>query len=157
MTDHDNDLAELDRVTEAIRSDRLDDAAVAAATERVWQRISTGLEHPIAGCADYQLLIPELVAGHLSPARALLVEDHTRECVPCRRALLAHRTGVATSAVAPTRAARRGVPRWARPTRAACRATSAACRPGSCRGRHWNIHLHYDIHFAPRTIFHPYG
>ncbi len=114
MTDHDRHLETLDLATEAIRSDRLDEAAVAAAAERVWQRISTGLEHPIAGCADYQLLIPELVAGRLTPGRALLVEDHTRQCVACRRALLAERGGASAVPAAPIRPSRRTAPRWAR-------------------------------------------
>jgi len=121
MTDHDRDLETLDRVTEAIRSDRLDEATVAAATTRVWQRISNGLEHPIAGCHDYQLLIAELVAGRLTPGRALLVEDHTRQCVVCRRALLAARGGAPEVPAAPILPSRRTVPRWARIAAAASR------------------------------------
>jgi len=114
MTDRTDDLEQLDRVTEAIRSDRLDDAAVSAATERVWPRISTAIEHPIEGCGDYQLLIPELVAGRLPAARALLVEDHTRECVTCRRALLAQRSATLRSTAEAVIPATRGLPGWVR-------------------------------------------
>ena len=39
--------------------------------------------------------IPAFVAGTLPEARALLVGDHTRECVACRRALMEARGGTA--------------------------------------------------------------
>ncbi len=47
----------------------------------------------LRGCADIQTLIPAFLGGTLSPARALLVGDHCRSCVPCRRVLKAARTG----------------------------------------------------------------
>jgi len=113
MTDRHDDLERLDQATAAIRSDRLDDGVVDAATERVWQRISTDLERPIQGCADYQLLIPALVAGRLPAARALLVEDHTRACIACRRALIARRSAALGPVAEPAPPARRGLPRRA--------------------------------------------
>ncbi len=48
-------------------------------------------------CADYQARMPALVAGTLPEAQRLLVEDHTRECIPCRRRLQAVRAGRAVS------------------------------------------------------------
>jgi len=115
MTERDRTHEQLDRLVESIRTDRLDDATVAEATERVWSRIAAGLEHPIHGCSDYQRLIPDLVAGRLPAARALLVEDHTRECVICRRTLLEARSGRPTAAVEqPSARAGRTIPRWAR-------------------------------------------
>ena len=58
------------------------------------------------GCDDFQSLIPAFVRGELAPARALLVEDHTRSCVPCRRALREAREGKAARPARP----RHGVP-----------------------------------------------
>ncbi|HEX6898693.1 MAG TPA: FecR domain-containing protein [Thermoanaerobaculia bacterium] len=89
-------------VNEPIDPKQVDDAAA-----RVWARLSQGAvaeapatavaEAPVAGslhgCEDFQTLIPAYLRGELSPARALLVEDHTRSCVPCRRALREAREG----------------------------------------------------------------
>ncbi len=46
----------------------------------------------ISGCSDFQTLIPAYLDGKLSTARTLLFEDHTNECIPCRRALKTQRT-----------------------------------------------------------------
>src|SRR5436305_13542356 len=57
------------------------------------------------GCDDFQALIPAYLRGELSPARALLVEDHTRNCIPCRRALRDAREAHPVQAAKPVRAA----------------------------------------------------
>ena len=99
----------LDQVTAGIRDERVDDATVSGATERVWAKLSTdarmmradrpqdagapmAADH-IEGCADFQTLIPSYLGGKLSEARALLLVDHTQECIPCRKALKQARGG----------------------------------------------------------------
>lgn len=106
-----NDENRLDDAVHQVVNEPLDPAEIEAATARVWQRLSQGAAaHAVPavsatsaapeahtgslkGCADFQALIPAYLAGELAPARALLVEDHTRGCVPCRRALREAREG----------------------------------------------------------------
>ena len=108
----------LDHAIEGIRRERIDGATVDLATSRVWARVAevsataegaqlipasaTVADH-ISGCADYQSLIPAYLRGELKPARRLLLEDHTHECVPCRKALKEARTGGRVAAVRATR------------------------------------------------------
>ncbi len=109
-----NDI--LDKAVAAVQSQEPDPSAVDAAVRRAAEAIASPAapvpvdEEPfvLRGCADIQSLVPAFVAGRLSPARALLVEDHTRSCVPCRRVLKAVRSGEplgapAADAPAPTR------------------------------------------------------
>src|SRR5215216_2520905 len=86
----------IDKVTAEIRNDKVDDALVSAAADRVWARVSaaageTEFQMPtvdrIEGCKDFQSLIPAYLAGKLSEARSLLLVDHTHECIPCRKAM----------------------------------------------------------------------
>jgi FecR protein len=86
----------LDKVTAEIRNESVDATAVSAAADRVWARVAaaageTEFKSPtvdhIEGCGDYQSLIPAYLAGKLSEPRALLLVDHTHECIPCRRAM----------------------------------------------------------------------
>src|SRR4051794_34180710 len=95
----------LDEAVTQVTGEPIDPQQVEAAAARVWARLSQGAEAPRAeephapaahnlhGCEDFQSLIPAYLRGELSPARALLVEDHTRNCVPCRRALREAREG----------------------------------------------------------------
>ena len=104
----------LDRVAAGIRSEEIDSEVVESAANRVWARLSTEsvMELPattiavdeIRGCADFQALIPAYLKKELSDARTLLLEDHTRECIPCRKALKAARSGVAQSVVSTSHA-----------------------------------------------------
>lgn len=109
------DEARLDQAISEIASTPVDEHEMAAAASRVRNKLAqfaaTGVapEEPIAplaptptihavhsplrGCEDFQAEIPAYLAGELPAARALLVEDHTRSCVPCRRALRTAREG----------------------------------------------------------------
>ena len=116
----------IDKATAEIRSERVDQNVVEGAAGRVWAKLSTEnatasapaahVDH-IRNCADFQTLIPEYLSGTLSPARSLLFEDHTHECIPCRKALKEARYGVAAIPVRPgaTRMSpsRRNAVRWA--------------------------------------------
>ncbi|HYY57941.1 MAG TPA: FecR domain-containing protein [Pyrinomonadaceae bacterium] len=92
----------LDRVTASIRDEEIDSALISSAAARAWSRLSVERTSAAAaeiapaklieGCADFQTLIPAYVRGDLSEARALLFEDHTHECIPCRKALKQART-----------------------------------------------------------------
>lgn len=97
MTDHSNDIdRQIELAAREIEAKQLDQQTETEAIDRVWEKISTdlGATRPLTSCEDFQTEIPAFVAGELSDARALLVGDHTRECVPCRRALLEARSGV---------------------------------------------------------------
>src|SRR5262245_28588701 len=96
----------LDDVTAQVSSERLDSQVVSSAAERVWARIAgeeaaaqAGIApvEQIRGCDDFQALIPAYLQGLLSSARTMLLEDHTRECVPCRKALKVARSGNRTA------------------------------------------------------------
>jgi len=124
---HDPDAA-LDQTLAGIRDEAIDPSVTEKAGARVWARLSlekgssSSSPAPVSApperirtCADVQSLLPAYLKGTLSPARALLVQDHTRECVPCRRALLEARSGV-TARVRPTAVEATGRPRvlrWA--------------------------------------------
>src|SRR5437870_2958861 len=97
----------LGQVTAGIRSEEVDSSVVNEATGRVWAQLSAvtdarrmradrpqdagapimGAPGRIEGCADFQSLIPTFLRGELSEPRALLLVDHTHECIPCRKAL----------------------------------------------------------------------
>ena len=105
MSEEMNDAeALLDRATAQIADCRPDDAQAKAAAARVWDRLASESADAAAqaaeideirGCDDYQALIPAYLADALPEARKLLLEDHTRECLPCRRALKIAREGEA--------------------------------------------------------------
>src|SRR5690349_24447569 len=100
-----NDL--LDDAVAQVHDDPVDPRQVEEAAARVWARLQqeaaagapAAAESPapvagsLHGCEAFRTLIPAYVKGELAPARALLVEDHTRTCIPCRRALLEARGG----------------------------------------------------------------
>ncbi|MGC2467053.1 MAG: FecR domain-containing protein [Candidatus Acidiferrum sp.] len=90
----------LDQAISALRGEQPDAETLSASAERVWQKLqaSEGEEaatsplQPIRGCSDIRALLPALHQHQLPPARALIVEDHLRECISCRS--YAHGRGV---------------------------------------------------------------
>src|SRR3984893_14770407 len=84
--------ARLDQAISALRAEQPDAKTLSASAERVWQKLQAGVGEeatarallPIRGCADIRLMLPAFHQQELPPARALIVEDHLRECVTCR-------------------------------------------------------------------------
>jgi hypothetical protein len=90
----------LDQILNSIQKDTLDQNVVDLAAKRVWAKISEPNQSEpvieidqIRTCSDFQSLIPTYLSGKLSAARTILFEDHTRECLPCRKALKETRNG----------------------------------------------------------------
>jgi len=90
----------LEAAIEAMRNTQPDRMDMENRSARVWASIGEeltpqGAADPSAGyaieqirnCNDYRSLIPDYIAGRLSPARTTLFKDHTHECVACRNAL----------------------------------------------------------------------
>ncbi|MCH9651006.1 MAG: FecR family protein [Deltaproteobacteria bacterium] len=137
MTQHNEPLEGLLAETiESLRNEALEPSEEQAIAERVRQRLNHQLDQeasaenadntatgdsvpsadlsPIHGCDGYQAEIPEYLAGHLNPSRALLLEDHTRECIPCRRALMKTRAGeISEPTPQESQQSQGGVLRWA--------------------------------------------
>lgn len=115
----------LDRAVAAVHDEDLPRETVDAAAERVWARLAAEIDtgagadladpnrRPIETCEDYQALLPAYLAGELTEARALLVGEHSRHCVPCRKALTTFRASAHTAAHTgtPTEAAAVPTPR----------------------------------------------
>jgi hypothetical protein len=83
--------AYLDQAISELRGEEPDAKTLSASTERVWQRLQTGEDAVVAaspqsirGCDDVRSLLPAFNRQELSPARALIVKNHLRECVSCR-------------------------------------------------------------------------
>jgi FecR-like protein/putative zinc finger protein len=82
----------LDQAISELRAEQPDAKTLSASAERVWQKLQAGVGEettasavqPIRGCADIRRLLPAFHQQELPPARALIVEDHLRECVSCR-------------------------------------------------------------------------
>lgn len=105
-----------DQLLNTIREGEPAAAAVAEARDRVQQKLfgpgAAGVEQ-IRGCEDFQSLIPAYLQRTLSDSRRMLLEDHIRECIPCRR--VAHGEKPRNNAPIVISHARKpaGQPRWA--------------------------------------------
>jgi ferric-dicitrate binding protein FerR (iron transport regulator) len=124
----------LDEAVAAVRDEQPPAGAADAAAARAWTRVAqeAGIQEAavesIRGCADVQALFPALRQSALPPARALLVEDHLRECASCRVAF--RQPGRVRLSVLPWRPAVQTatpVPRsWRRPALAAAALAAVA-------------------------------
>src|SRR5271169_5867539 len=84
--------ARLDQAISELRAEQPDAKTLSASAEHVWQKLQEGLGEeatadalqPIRGCADIRALLPAFHQQELAPARALIVEDHLKECISCR-------------------------------------------------------------------------
>jgi ferric-dicitrate binding protein FerR (iron transport regulator) len=109
----------LEQAISGIRDESLPEYVVDAAAARVWHRLAAvGLpsaltapaEH-ISGCEGFQALFADLRGGRLPESRELLVKDHLRECVACRRAFEGKVISFAPAPAAPASRSYRA--RWA--------------------------------------------
>ncbi len=98
--DHRDDL---ERAVAEVLAEPLDDRWVEEAAARVWKNLAgagdLGFAPGVAGapddagaqviqlqgCREQGHQIPAFLRGELAPARAMLFEDHLRDCLPCRR------------------------------------------------------------------------
>jgi len=87
-----NPRQKLEQAIAAMRQEQPDVESVKAAGERVWQRLDLERQNghvlqvnSIRGCDDVRALLRQYQAGNLSPARALLMQDHLHECPACRK------------------------------------------------------------------------
>lgn len=112
----------LDDAVAAVRDDAAPAGAAESAAARVWERIAPrsadlASAQTIRGCHDVRGLLDAHRKNALPPARALLVDDHLRDCPRCRAALagerrlslLPWRPGATTETAPPPRR----VPRYA--------------------------------------------
>ena len=104
-----------DQTAQAIRQSEPNAAQLNAAADNAWARIAQedvsaaapiAMPESIRGCSDFQALIPAYLGGQLAQARTMLLEDHTRECLPCRRALKQARNGNQAVQVVPVKPTR---------------------------------------------------
>ncbi|HVS03226.1 MAG TPA: FecR domain-containing protein [Thermoanaerobaculia bacterium] len=89
----------IDRACDEIRGEAagLDARREEAALERAWEGIrrAAAAAGPgtVLNCSDIQALLPAYLEGRLEGERSLLVEDHSRSCIACRRELRRLRLG----------------------------------------------------------------
>jgi ferric-dicitrate binding protein FerR (iron transport regulator) len=110
-------MKKLDDIINEIANEQIPEDRIEQAAGRVRQnlfRSTAAAPDRIRNCADYQALIPSYLNKTLSAGRALLLQDHTRECVACRRALQQARSESAPTLTRPATPPSRTIPRqWA--------------------------------------------
>jgi hypothetical protein len=82
-------MNKFDQILNSIQNETPEPAAEAQATERVRGTLFgpgiAGAEQ-LKGCEDFRSLFPSYLQKTLSDARRMLLDDHLRECVACRKA-----------------------------------------------------------------------
>jgi len=73
-----------DELVNEIREEEIPAEQVAAARERVWQRLAGSVS---LACVEIRPQLTDYAAGRLMESRRLLVDDHLSRCVECRHAL----------------------------------------------------------------------
>src|SRR6266436_3180018 len=137
---------DLDQAISELRSEEPDAKALAASTERVWARLQTGegeavatnSAQPIRGCADIRSLLPAFNRQEFPPARALIVQDHLRECVSCRSFALGRGSESATNTSWRMEPAARGF-QWSLARLSLVAATAALLVALFWTGRNWYL------------------
>ncbi len=111
-------MSRFDEILDRIRSEEPDRVAMGEAASHVRAKLGIGAvgegDSPLRGqspgqspmswdprhiesCAGFRALVPAYLLGSLPQRTALLFEDHSRECVPCRRALVEARSARASA------------------------------------------------------------
>ncbi|MFB3778523.1 MAG: FecR domain-containing protein [Bryobacteraceae bacterium] len=110
----------LDSLLSEMRNQDVASEEVAAAKERVWQKLAAATS---SVCPEFQVDLVEYAAGRLEGSRRLLLEDHLGRCPACRRTLAEGRGKLRPMPLPIAR--RRTLPAWTRWTVAAGLAAAA--------------------------------
>lgn len=92
MAYEENPKQKLEQAIAALRQEQPDAETMKAAGDRVWQQLASEVStsqapqlDSIRGCEDVRALLRLHRESGLSPARALLMQDHLQECPACRK------------------------------------------------------------------------
>lgn len=108
-------MKKLDRAIVDISNEPVPEGAIEETAARVRQKLFPQIgaaTQRLRGCSDYQVLIPSYLNRTLSAGRSLLLQDHTRECPACRRALDEARGGNVRTLARPVTPPSHAVPKW---------------------------------------------
>ena len=98
---------QFDKILDEIRNDEVSSGDLAAAQQRVWDKLSSG-----GACHDFRSQFEDYRAGKLAEQRLMLLEDHLTRCADCRRALIKPETSNVIAMPARPAARRFAAPRW---------------------------------------------